>query len=241
MKIAILSDIHGNLSAFEKVVGNMADNGVQKIIMLGDIIDYGPHSDGVIEMIKSLSVPIICNIWGNHESAVMNGEYERFSSERGKKSAMFTRKNLSENSVSYIENEMTHSGKYQFSVDGLKCLAVHGSLDDEYWKPIRPSGDFSAYEDYDYVFSGHSHFPHFFEIYYNADCPDMRNKKKTVFINPGSVGQPRNHCPLSQYALFDTETGGVSMIRLTYDIEKEQKCFSDEIDVFYKERLTKGI
>lgn len=241
MKIAVLSDIHGNLEAFEKVLDSVMNENADEIIMLGDIIDYGPHSDEVIEKAEEISVPIICNIWGNHESAVMNEEYERFSSERGKKSAFFTRNNLSEKSFSYIENKMTKSGKYEFSIGNLKCLAIHGSLADEYWKAIRPSGDFSDYKEYDYVFSGHSHFPHFFEIYYDADAPLMRNKKKTVFINPGSVGQPRNHCPLAQYALLDTETGGVSMIRLEYDIEKEQKCFSDETDIFYKERLTKGI
>ncbi len=241
MKTAILSDIHGNLEALSVILDSVKKNGAESIIILGDIIDYGPHSDEVIEMIKEIPLPLICNIWGNHESAVMNEEYERFSSERGRESALFTRNNLSEKSFSYIKNEMTNDGIYEFSLGNLKCLAVHGSLKDIYWKAIRPSDDFSAYKEYDYVFSGHSHFPHFFEIYYDADAPMMRNKKKTVFINPGSVGQPRNHCPLAQYALFDTETGEVSMIRKEYDIEKEQKCFSHKTDVFYKERLTKGV
>ncbi len=241
MKIAILSDIHGNFKAFSSVVKSINDNGVERIILLGDIIDYGPHSNQVIEMIQTLSIPIICNIWGNHECAVMHQEYHRFSSERGKISAIYTRNQLSENSLSYINNEMTTQGICEFSIENLKCLAVHGSLPDNYWKAIGNSDDFSGYEAYDYVFSGHSHLPHFFEVYYKANVPEMRNKKKTVFINPGSVGQPRNHCPLSQYAILDTKTGEISMIRTEYDIQKEQKGFSSEIDAFYKERLTKGI
>ena len=103
MKTVILSDIHGNREALFVILDSVKKNGAESIIILGDIIDYGPHSDEVIEMIKEFPLPLICNIWGNHESAVMNEEYERFSSERGRESAIFTRNNLSEKSFSYIK------------------------------------------------------------------------------------------------------------------------------------------
>ena len=68
-----------------------------------------------------------------------------------------------------------------------------------------------------------------------------RNKKKTVFINPGSVGQPRNHSPLAQFSVLDTETGAVRMCRVVYDVKKERLAFSDDIDLFYQERLGIGV
>lgn len=239
MKIVILSDIHANLTAFNAVLEftSKADG----LILLGDLIDYGPHSNEVIKLIMDCKTPILCNITGNHEHAVINGDYSRFSSQRGRISAQFTRKSLNNTSWQYIKTVMSLNGFQKFIIDGNKCLAVHGSLDDTYWKPLMPWDNLEAYKSYDYVFSGHSHVPHFFEKFYEADDIRHRNKKKTVFINPGSVGQPRNLNPMAQYAVWDTVTGEVTMAKVYYDIAKEQQAFSPVIDIFYKERLESGV
>ena len=77
--------------------------------------------------------------------------------------------------------------------------------------------------------------------YYYVDNIEYRNKKRTMFINPGSVGQPRNHNPRAQFVLWDTETDEFKMCAVDYDIEREQKAFSDKIDSFYKKRLLTGV
>ncbi len=242
MRAVILSDIHGNLSALRAVrdcVGR--ETGVDACLLLGDVIDYGMHSNEVIRMLQSFSIPVLCNIWGNHEKAVMEEQYSRFSSERGKLCARYTRSVLDGNSARYIADEMTPYGRCEFEVGGKRCLAIHGSLEDEYWRSISPEGDLSAYREYDYVFSGHSHIPHFFERYFESDDAVMRNRKKVTFINPGSVGQPRNHNNRAQYALFDFGTESVSLQKVCYDIKKEQSAYQGEVDEFYKERLQRGI
>ncbi|MBQ5314766.1 MAG: metallophosphoesterase family protein, partial [Oscillospiraceae bacterium] len=61
MKTAILSDIHGNREALSVILDSVKKSGAESIIILGDIIDYGPHSDEVIEMIKEIPLPLICN------------------------------------------------------------------------------------------------------------------------------------------------------------------------------------
>ncbi len=239
MKIAVLSDIHANLTALNEVMKSIALIG--GLILLGDLIDYGPHSNEIIKLIIQCKIPILCNILGNHEQAIISENYSRFSSQRGKLSAQFTRKSLNSISWEYITTEMYGKGFLEFNIDGYKCLAVHGSLDDVYWKSIKVSDNLEKYKPYDYVFSGHSHIPHFFEEFYEVDDAKHRNKKKTVFINPGSVGQPRNHNPMAQYAIWDTVTGEVTMAKIPYNITKEQQAFSPEIDIFYKERLESGI
>lgn len=242
MKIAVLSDIHGNIEAFRTVKDKIvAYDDLEGVVMLGDLIDYGPHSNEVIDLTKSIELPVLCNIRGNHEKAIIDENYERFSSERGKSSARYTREQLDSNSWEYITQEMFNCGKYEFRIGEKKCLAIHGSLEDEYWKAIKPGQDLSEYKDYDYVFSGHSHLPHVFAEYYKCDNAKMRNKKKTIFINPGSVGQPRNHNPNAQFVVLDTETNDIHMISVEYDIKKEQQAFSDEVDIFYKERLEVGV
>lgn len=241
MKTIILSDLHGNLSALCSVLSEVKKLNIDACIILGDIIDYGMHSNEVINIVKDLSYPVLCNIWGNHEKTVVSEDYSRFSSARGRECAKYTRSMLNKNSWDYIKNNMTNGGKYEFEIDGKKCLAVHGSLEDIYWKSIKPGMDLSAYSKYNYVFSGHSHLPHFFEVFYDTDDPEYRNKKKTIYLNPGSVGQPRNHNPMAQFALLDTDTEEIKMIKVNYDIAKEQSVYTNAVDDFYKIRLNKGI
>ena len=95
MEIAIISDIHGNCSALDSVLKDIRDNHKEaKIALLGDLIDYGMRSNEAISIIKDIEFPLVCNIWGNHENAIMTDDYSHFSSERGVVSAKNTKKHL---------------------------------------------------------------------------------------------------------------------------------------------------
>ena len=243
MKIAILSDIHGNLEAFSRVLEKL--HRIQEldgVVLLGDNIDYCPHSNEVVSLIRTqLNEKIICSIWGNHEMMIFRNDFSTFDLGRGVRCAIHTRDSLTDDTADYLKRNASSDAMKSFEVDGKKCLAVHGSIDDPYWGTIEQGQDYSHYGEYDFVFSGHSHIPHFFEIYYPADDADRRNKKKTVFINPGSVGQPRNHSPLSQFAILDIDTEELLFQKVKYDIVKEQAAFSSEVDDFYRRRLTFGV
>ncbi len=242
MKLLIMADIHGNRQALQAVLDEAGSRWkIDGCALLGDLIDYGMHSNEVISMLKSIPYPILCNIWGNHEAAVVNEEYDRFSSDRGRACAQFTGKVLSDDSWAYVREVMAGSGRQQFGIEGKQYLAVHGSLEDMYWKSISPETDPSGYGEYAVVLSGHSHLPHFFEKYIGVDNPRMRNKKKILFINPGSVGQPRNQNNMAQYAVLDTGTEEVCMCKARYDIEREQDAYHGQVDDFYRERLGLGI
>ncbi|MBQ2226696.1 MAG: metallophosphoesterase family protein [Methanobrevibacter sp.] len=239
-KIAILSDIHGNLFALREVVNDFKD--IDSIILLGDLIDYGMQSNEVVEYIKeNLCSKIICNIWGNHEKAVLNKDFNHFSSQRGIDSAKFTASQLNDSSKEYLNNELDTTGRYEFKISDKKVLAIHGSLNDYFWKSIFPDDLNGDYSDYDIVLSGHSHYSHVFQKFYEADNPEMRNKKSVLFINPGSVGQPRNHNPNAQYAILDTESMGVELKSVKYPKDKAMDLYDGSIDDFYRKRLEKGI
>jgi len=214
--IIILSDIHANLTALNRVLDCADLNAMDHVVLLGDIIDYGPRSNEVIERLLELDEnKILVNI-------------------------KHTRSGLSERSFAYIRN-MNTKGFQEFDISGKHCLAVHGSLEDVFWKSIDFACLDEAYAEYDYVFSGHSHIPFCAEKFYDGNSAEYRNKKKTVFLNPGSVGQPRNHNPNANFAVLDIESGTVTMHSLEYDYKAEMKLFSDQVDRFYKERLAKGI
>lgn len=240
---AVLSDIHGNLYALKAVVKDMASFHIKGVILLGDLIGYGMQSNEVVEYLRCrFRDRICCNIWGNHERAIILSDFQRFSSKRGEESAKYTTGILTDETRYYLDHEMCHAGRLEFEMDGLKCLAVHGSLEDVYWKSIFPDDVHGDYGKYDLVFSGHSHYPHIFTKFYDADNAEMRNKHAVMFINPGSVGQPRNHNPLAQYMIFDSVQKNVAVRSVAYDVEAAMRSFDGvSVDLFYRDRLKKGI
>lgn len=241
-KYAILSDIHGNLFALKEVFNDLINQDIDSIILLGDLIDYGMQSNEVIDFIKGkFSSKVICNIWGNHEKAILTRDFNHFSSSRGVESAKFTESILTDDSKDYLTNDLIHEGKFEFELNGKKVLAIHGSLNDYYWKSIFPDNLNGDYIDYDIVLSGHSHYPHVFQKFYDSDNPDFRNKKSVLFINPGSVGQPRNHNPNAQYAVLDTDSMGVELRCIEYPKDKAMALYDGSIDEFYRKRLENGI
>lgn len=245
-KYLILSDIHGNVSAFDAVLSDCRDEEFKGIILLGDCIDYGMRSNEIIRKLISLSETswkgkILVNIWGNHEKLMVDQELERLSSDRGRVMARYTAGQLSPESVAYIQTDMNRDGIQNFEIGGKKCLVVHGSLEDYYWKAIGPDNLRGEYVGYDMVFGGHSHYPHCFTHFYPIRNPELRNKKAVIFLNPGSVGQPRNQNPYAQYAVVSLPSKRVELRAVAYDVAYEQSLFPDEIDDFYKTRLTRGV
>ncbi len=241
-RYAILSDIHGNDHALKMIVEDMKRQEISAVILLGDLIDYGMRSNQVVYYIEhEIPYKIICSLWGNHENAIMTEDFSRFSSQRGVESAKYTMKVLSVDTKKFIQDRCNSTGMEVFELDGKRCLAVHGSLEDYFWKGILPNDVRGDYSGYDIVFSGHTHYSHFFHKFYDSPDTSMRNQKAVYFLNPGSVGQPRNHNPLAQYAVLDTETLCVDMRAVRYDIKAVQSLYSDVVSEFYKNRLEKGV
>ena len=245
-KYLILSDIHGNVSAFDAVMNDCARETFEGVILLGDLIDYGMRSNEIVQKLIKLEVgdwkdKIIVNIWGNHEKLVVDKDLERLSSDRGRVMAKYTARHLSDASVEYIQKSMNKTGVQEFEIGGLKCLAVHGSLDDYYWKAIGSDNLRGDYVRYDMVFGGHSHCSHIFTYFFPVEDAELRNKKAVIFINPGSVGQPRNQNPCAQYAVVSLPSKRIELRAVEYDVEYEQSLYPEEIDEFYKMRLTRGV
>lgn len=240
MRILILADVHANLSAFQAVISSAMQYRPDSAVFLGDLIDYGMRPNEVIAQMERLPFPVLCALRGNHEHALLNQDMSRFSSARGIAMSQYTQSQLSTHSRNYISNLDTR-GYAEIGVDGKRILLVHGDMNDPFWGKLAPDGAGEMYQPYDVVLSGHTHRPHYFERYHPAPDSPYRGEKKTIFINPGSVGQPRNHNPLAQYAIFDTQTGEATLAACPYNIREEQALYPPELPAFYKERLALGI
>jgi len=243
MKLVILSDIHANLSALKSIINDIKsrDIGEYRLIILGDTINYGLRPNETLSLLKEQhNIDIL--LAGNHEMALLGFEDDRFSSPRGRAILELTKELINLKNLDYIKDDFTKD-YIEKEIDGKLYLFIHGSLKDKFWGTINISNmSDEIYKKYDIVFSGHSHKPHFVEIFFDDDNPEMRNKKKTIFINSGSVGQPRNHNNQAQYVVFDTLSMEISFNKCTYNIKEEQDIYQQyEVDEFYKIRLGEGL
>ena len=74
MRIAVMSDIHWNLEAFEEVLRDIDHSEIDRIVNLGDSIGYGPEPEEVLNLIEKRN---IINILGNHEQAILEKTYRQ--------------------------------------------------------------------------------------------------------------------------------------------------------------------
>ncbi len=244
MKLLLVSDIHANLTAFntvmthaEKIYGHDLP-----VVHLGDIVDYGMRPNETLERLAVLNKRLILNLAGNHERAVLGIDIGRFSSSRGSDACRYTQSILDRVWFDYIRSEMIF-GPHELNIAGHRVLFVHGDLTDPFWGKM-PVAEMmrNVYQDYDFVICGHTHVPLLHEEFYSNDSPEgAGGKTKTTFINPGSVGQPRNHNPASQYAILDFDTSSIHFNAVAYDISVETELFTGAVDSFYAERLAIGI
>ena len=245
MKIILISDIHANLTALEAILAHASAHYGEEtpIAQLGDLINYGMRPNETLEKIDSLKSRLLVHLAGNHEMASLGLGVERFKSPRGRQSLEYTLSILDKKWLHYFKTQMA-SGPFVLEVKNRKLLFVHGNLSDPLWGGMTFSEmSNEAYCDYDYVISGHSHRPKMMEIYFsNTQSPKARRgQSKTIFINPGSVGQPRNHNTSAQYGVLDLDSGSTQFNAVAYNIEKETSLYKGEIDNFYCERLRKGV
>lgn len=242
-KIIIMSDIHANLSALEAVIADIRRKRYRPdgVVMLGDLVNYGMRPNETVAAIKQIQYPIAVNIFGNHEKAIFDGDLTEFSTRRGQQILKYTDNCLSSETRDFL-NGMNHDG-YEFCQwQGKKLLFVHGSMSNPFWGTISSETiTDDIYSQYDFVISGHSHIPHLMEHFFPSDDHLFRDKKRTVFLNPGSVGQPRNHNPFAHYVYLDLMTETISFNTVKYNVELERALYPPSLDEFYKDRLLFGI
>ncbi|MBR3669980.1 MAG: metallophosphoesterase family protein, partial [Fibrobacter sp.] len=74
MRLALLSDIHANVTALNAVLEEVGRRHVDKFVLLGDLVNYGMRPNEIVDMIRSMDDKFVAKIWGNHEKAVMDND-----------------------------------------------------------------------------------------------------------------------------------------------------------------------
>jgi len=240
MKLAVLSDIHGNLEAFQAVLDEIDDLSIDRVISLGDNIGYGPDSEAVVSLIKTRN---IASVLGNHEMAVKKKETLAWFNPTAQKAWAIARAQLSDSSLAWIDTLPRH-----IVTRGLRF--VHGVPPDSvflylFQLPEKKVIQKLALSKESVCFVGHTH-----ELGMISWDGTRLGKKRAVpgtyplepdrqyIINAGSVGQPRDGTPGAKFVLFDTQTRKLTVKSVSYPFETtRQKIIAAGIPEIYADRL----
>ncbi len=222
MKIAVISDIHGNLEAFKAVLADAGQSGADQIVCLGDCIGYGPDSNRVVEIIISNRIPAVT---GNHELVLHNKLHLNWFNWLARQSLEKIVPTLSQEVKNFLRSLppslVLHDARFVHGCP-LQSIKTYLFLASDY--RIRRALD--KMEE-NLCFVGHTHDL----LLIRYDGRKVRRsrlvKEETLLedgvshiINVGSVGQPRDGTNTAKYVIWDTRGKKVILRSLTYDIAR---------------------
>ncbi len=233
-KYAFISDIHGNLTAFEEVLHSIDTIGVDGIICLGDVVGYGPFPGECLDLVAEKCV--YC-VQGNHDRAVIDEtEADRF------------------NTSARLAIEVTKDLLEPRHLDQIREMPLAGDLDEITVSHANPVYDVPtdyihdqtlaamAYGGFENtcLFVGHTHIPIAFgtpdigyaEVKSNAvrvallppGLPLHLASAYRYILNPGSVGQPRDGNPDASFGILDVDARTFTIHRCAYDVTIAQEA-----------------
>ncbi len=241
MRIAMISDIHGNLEALSAVLSQIEQQKADAVYCLGDVIGYGANPAACLDLVEK---HCDLTLMGNHEYAVSGQLSTESYNDSARISVKWTQANLSPHHMQLIANlPMDHVYQDLYFVHASPCHPEkwHYILDTKQAK--------MAFEHLKQrlCFCGHSHVPAIFAE--NPDGPPREkvghdfvpNEDTRYIINIGSTGQPRDYDPRACFVTYDTDSNDVVYTRVEYDIASaQQKMIDADLPEFLSERLAVG-
>ena len=242
MRVAVISDIHGNRHALAKVEAAFEQDGVDAVWCLGDLVGYGARPNECCAAVQGRAE--LC-LAGNHDLAVL-GELrlEEFSRDAAA-SARWTRGALEPQARAYLGTLETVA-----RIEGAELF--HASPRDPVWEYVLDTT--SALDALErtrapLVLVGHSHVP--LAISFAGGRLDGGVARAGTLadlaegrwlLNPGSVGQPRDGDPRAAYLLLDLDAGAARFKRVPYPVEETQmEIRAEGLPDALAERLALGL
>jgi predicted phosphodiesterase len=231
MKIAIISDIHGNVEALEAVLQDIAAKGCAKTYCLGDVVGYGPAPNEACARLRELGIE---TIQGNHDQAAASDLplSEILLSPLAYKSLLWTRKALSASHRQWLK-QLPH----EIQLQGFNACLYHASPNQpQTWEYI-----LSRYQAWEILtrqkqtlcFIGHTHQPLVCVLQAGSvveEKPEVVaiNAAFRYLINVGSVGQPRNRDPRGSYVVVDPGSQTVTFRKIDYPVSITQRRIREQ-------------
>jgi diadenosine tetraphosphatase ApaH/serine/threonine PP2A family protein phosphatase len=226
MRLAILSDIHANLPAFEAVLADIEAADVDESWCLGDVVGYGAQPDECADLVRERCS--VCLV-GNHDLAALDELDISTFSPAASAAVLWTREAMS-----------VHTTEFLTSLDPAQTdhevALYHASPRDPVWEYVLwpdQAAECIRAQAQRVSLVGHSHVALFFALADEAGGErslDARGAQAGAgtsleigrgrwLINPGSVGQPRDGDARAAWLELDTETWHAIYHRVDYDID----------------------
>lgn len=199
MILAFFSDVHGNVYSLEKALKIMESFHPDGYLFLGDMAGYYYYQNESIKLLNGLDN--LTALKGNHDQYFLNArkniaEVEALDKKYGKSYSLLS-KNITKKSIEFFQNLQLFEKNSYYE-------AYHGTPDNYLDEYLYPDTVKEFETGVPVVFTGHTHYP-------------MERKiQDTLFINPGSVGQPRDHNQGS-FSIVDLKNIKVENVRYDYD------------------------
>ncbi|GAB4300072.1 MAG: metallophosphoesterase family protein [Myxococcota bacterium] len=243
MRIAVFSDIHGNLEALSAVLKAIKELAPDKIVCLGDVVGYGASPNECCELIREHTN---FSILGNHDAAVSGRMDYNYYYEAARKALDWCRHSLKEDNLRWLEQN--------------PYIVVEGDITFVHGSPIDP-------ENFDYIFApeqargllpyaqklskitflGHSHLCRVFAFFGKTvhEVPPrhfgLRQGYKYI-VADGSVGQPRDYDNRAGFVIYNSELDTVEYFRVEYDIASSaEKILRAGLPPNFARRLFLGV
>ncbi len=210
MRIALLSDVHGNALALSLCLERIKILEPEQIYFLGDAVGYFPGASEVLSLLRSFGVE--CQK-GNHE-AMLLGHIPFTRNQDRIYGIEAARASLSPADYAFIES---WPERRELEADGKRVLFVHGSPENPLEGYVYPDGSFEWLPrlEYDAVFCGHSHRPF---------VAEFRGK---IIATVGSCGLPRDQGDQAAFAVYDSTTSSCEVFRVKLDVAAVLSSFGD--------------
>ncbi|PYS28196.1 MAG: metallophosphoesterase [Acidobacteria bacterium] len=247
MRYLVLSDIHSNIEAFDACIHRAKHAGFESVLCCGDVVGYGPNPIEAIDILRGLKA---LTIRGNHDRVAAGLDEPTQFNPHARRAVFWTRSMLPDSHKDYLGNLPV--GPLEITAD---AQLVHGAITDEddYIFTEADANENFRLTDKHITFFGHSHFPVVFSVdaagnsvmatTYEFDeftavkCEAGRK----LFINPGSVGQPRDGDPRASFAIWDQDRSRMEFYRVEYDIEvTQEKMRQAQLPQYLIDRLAVG-
>ena len=223
MRILVVSDIHANFVAFEAVLKDAGS--FDTVWCLGDVVGYGPQPNECVEQLRELHP--VC-LAGNHDLAV-TGQVALWDFTKDAQEVIFwTRHWLTQENMEWLTT-LSSTPQVEHGI-----TIVHASLRDPVWEYITNASlvkDNIQFAQTPICLHGHTHLATLFRKKWDEyrileEYPRLNTPIKLIpdqmFINPGSVGQPRDEDPRAAYAIINIDEMTYTQKRVLYDVTTVQ-------------------
>jgi predicted phosphodiesterase len=221
VRVAVISDVHGNLPALEAVLEQAAHEGIDELWSLGDVVGYGGKPSECLTLVRERAA---VGLGGNHDLVVSGVlDIAQFTSDAGV-AARWTRSVLTADELELLAGLSAEGARGGVSL-------YHGSIRDPVWEYVLTADVADASlraQTTDLALVGHSHV----QLALTLEDDSLEGGKaepgqevrlgRKQLLNPGSVGQPRDRDPRAAWLLLDTEQGWARFMRSEYAIERAQ-------------------